>query len=294
MRVLVIGGSRYVGARLVNLLVNAGHHVTVLNRGMAKDSFGQSVKRIVLDRAKILDNKQLLKGQSWDVVYDQVCYEAWDAKTASEVFSKLTDHYVFTSTQSVYSPGPKCVESDFDPAAFTCGHEVSRFENYGLAKRQCESVFFSKIAQKVTCVRFPSIFGEDDYSQRLEKFLAKILNDEEVYLPSLDAEFSLIHSADAAKFLGNLLSIGPLGTINVCSADSISNRSLLAIIEDITRKQFIPSSDKNCGIEAPFSTQRSMTMNISKYLGYCDKPMEVANWMPKLIQYLKENSNGNI
>ena len=50
MNILVIGGTRFFGVHTVNELVKRGHLVTIATRGLAKDSFGDKVKRIIFDR----------------------------------------------------------------------------------------------------------------------------------------------------------------------------------------------------------------------------------------------------
>src|SRR4051812_42827028 len=79
MKVLVLGGTRFVGKRLVHLLADQGHEVTVGSRGKTMVSFPSNVRRLKLDRASMDSMAAALQNSQWDIVYDQICFYADDA-----------------------------------------------------------------------------------------------------------------------------------------------------------------------------------------------------------------------
>jgi len=101
--ILVIGGTRYVGKLLVQRLLGAGHAVTIATRGNAPDPFGQRIRRIKVDRR---NERAMLAafadGETWDLIYDQMCYSPLDAAIAVRVFKGKVKRYVMTSTIDVY------------------------------------------------------------------------------------------------------------------------------------------------------------------------------------------------
>ena len=141
MKVLVIGGNRFFGKRLVQNLLDKNVEISVLNRGQLKDPFGDKVHRITCDREDSAALEKSIQGQSWDVVVDQVAFEAKVARESCRLFEGKTQRYIFTSSQSVYTPGVNLREEDFDAAAYDWSQEKARDEDYGEAKRQTEATF---------------------------------------------------------------------------------------------------------------------------------------------------------
>ncbi|MFD0267319.1 reductase [Streptomyces sp. NPDC127106] len=103
--VCVIGGSRYFGRDLVELLRGAGSHVTVVNRGSVPAPHG--VTQLVADRGDERQLRAVLGSRTFDVVLDQVCYTPEQAAVARRVFAGRTGRYVMTSTVEVYDPGTR-------------------------------------------------------------------------------------------------------------------------------------------------------------------------------------------
>jgi nucleoside-diphosphate-sugar epimerase len=174
MRILVIGGNRFFGKRLVSKLLDSKADVTLLNRGLLGDPFGDKVKRIAADRKQLSHELPQLKNEKWDVVYDQACYEAEDARKSCQTFSGLVKHYVFTSSESVYAWKGDLKEEDFDPATYRFDSDADRNVNYAEAKRQCETIFTQQNAFPLTSFRFPFVVGPDDYTRRLRFHVEEI------------------------------------------------------------------------------------------------------------------------
>ena len=76
---LILGGTQFVGKRLVQLLIDEGVNVTIATRGQTPDSFGNRVSRIIIDREDSHSINQAFSGKKWDVVYDQTCYSPQEA-----------------------------------------------------------------------------------------------------------------------------------------------------------------------------------------------------------------------
>ena len=118
-KILVLGGTRFFGKRLVELLIEDGHLVTVMTRGQSGNPFGNKVEHLIVDR---LDKEALAKqmeGRFFDIVYDNICYSPKEAYEFCEIFNGKTNKLVFTSTLSTYEVGgAEKVEGDFDPYTY--------------------------------------------------------------------------------------------------------------------------------------------------------------------------------
>jgi nucleoside-diphosphate-sugar epimerase len=142
MKVLILGGTRFVGKRLVHLLADQGHDVTVGSRGTTAVSFPESVQRLKLDRANRDSMAAALQNGQWDIVYDQICFYADDAASAAEILAGKTGRYVLCSSAAVYT----------NPLDAAKTHSILRISvrsversssSYAEGKRQAEAVISS-------------------------------------------------------------------------------------------------------------------------------------------------------
>ncbi len=283
MKALVIGGTRYFGKRLVTKLLEKDFEVTLLNRGQHPDSFDKSVKRIKMDRQALDPEHPLLKQGSWDVVYDQVCFTAGEAEAACKVFRGKTEHYVFTSSQSVYALGADIPESAFDPFAYRFAKAISSEEDYGEGKRQAEATLFQKSDITVTAVRFPIVLGEDDYTGRLKFHVEKIAAEEGIYFPNLDVMLSFIYAQDAADFLFSLTKVKIHGPINCCAFDPVKIRDLIGVIEKEVGKKAKLTTEIGAGAPSPFGLESDWYMNTDKLRRTKFEPRDVLELLPGLV-----------
>lgn len=286
-RVLVIGGNRFFGKRLVtHLLTSAKYEVTLLNRGQAADDFGDRVQRIRLDRKTLAADTPQLRRQSWDVVYDQVCYDAPEAEAAGLAFRDKVGHYVFTSSQSVYDGGCDLHESAYDPLTHDFSTRVNRDQDYSEAKRQAEAAFFQKAPFPVTAVRFPIVHGPDDYTQRLVFHVERIRDGKPIYFPNLEARLSFVHSADAAKFLFELVEREAVGPINVCAREPIALRDLVGQIEAHVGRKAVLATQEAPEMNSPFGIPSDWYMSTEKLAAKeFSEPRPIREWLPGLIQH---------
>ncbi len=286
MKALVLGGSRFFGKRLVKLLLDQEVEVTVLNRGLTPDDFGKHVRRIQMDRRDLRANHPLIKGLSWDIVYDQICYDAKEARGACESFADKTKRYIFTSSKSVYGPGSLIPESVFDPKAYKFTKDIYTKSSYAEAKRQAEAVFFQKANFPVVAVRFPIVLGPDDYTRRLHFHVERVLQAQPIYFPNLDAKITFVEADDAARFLAGLSENDFEGQINCCSLDAVTLRQVMSWIEVETGRAAKLVSKKEDGEASPFGIEENWYMNTSKLQQLGFRPKEISKWFPSLVREL--------
>lgn len=95
MKTLDIGGNRFFGKRLVRLLLEKGHEVTVLNRGYSP--FSQEVRHLLADRTEKAALEKAVSGLTFDAIVDQVCFTPKEAAEAIQAFRDKTkyEHHDF-------------------------------------------------------------------------------------------------------------------------------------------------------------------------------------------------------
>ncbi|MCC7366498.1 MAG: NAD-dependent epimerase/dehydratase family protein [Dehalococcoidia bacterium] len=145
MRVLVMGGNRYIGRHVVDMLAQRGHEVTVMNSH--ESPLPPGVRRLVGDRRipGVLEEVLTPYRDEFDAVLDNTSYQTTDVTPMVELFRGRVAHYVFTSSTAVY------LWSDVQPV--TEEHPVSDDEAvntsraYGAGKVRCERLLMEEHAR---------------------------------------------------------------------------------------------------------------------------------------------------
>ncbi|HET7753572.1 MAG TPA: NAD-dependent epimerase/dehydratase family protein [Anaeromyxobacteraceae bacterium] len=217
MRVLVIGGNRFVGRLLVWRLLARGDDVTVLNRGRLADPFGDRVQRLVGDRTG--PNLERLVGDAtFDAVVDFAAYTPDDGRRAAKIFRDRTRHYVMVSTGQVYLVRDECPLPARSPAReeYYDGPLKPRPSDpadlgdweYGVGKRDCEDALVAAAGSRfpATRIRIPMVNGPLDFHRRIEGYLWRLVDGGPVILPD-GGEHLVRHvdGAEVARFVCDIL-----------------------------------------------------------------------------------------
>ncbi|HEK9100872.1 NAD-dependent epimerase/dehydratase family protein [Bacillus pfraonensis] len=274
-KVLVLGGTRFFGKRLVESLLEAGNDVTIATRGITKDSFGSAVKRIVVDREDEGALQEALVGESYEVVYDNLCYSPNAAKIIGNVLHNKVKKYIVISSMAVYEPALSLKEEDFNPYQYPIVYGDRKDFSYSEGKRLAEAVLFKYATFPVIVVRFPVVIGENDYTKRLQFYVENIVMEKSFVVEDIEGEMSFIHEKEAGEFLAWLSTIDVSGTINACSNGVISMREVIRFVEENTgRKACIGAKGENM---APYNGMTNCTIDNTraKELGFQFKELKV-------------------
>jgi len=290
-RVLVIGGTRYFGRRLVECLLERGARVTLLTRGTKADPFADRVTRITADRTDRHRLVEALRGWGeWDVVFDQVCYAPNDAEASATALTDRVGRYVLTSTVSVYGDDleGQLGEDGFDPRKYELRGGSVKALGYGEGKRQAEAYFFQRTRLDVTAVRLPAVLGPDDTSRRLEFHVSRVLDGKALVIPDLEARFSLISSQEAAAFLGWVGLSNHVGPINAASTGDVAIGQVLRLIEAATGRRSKVLAEGKRRDTSPFAGARSWMLDqrLASGLGFQFAPLE--SWLGPLIDETRD------
>ena len=290
-KVLVLGGTRFFGRKLVERLVEEQHDVTIVTRGLSENPFGETVKHIQVDRRDEAAFRQAMAGKQFDVVYDNICYSPNEAKQFCDIFNGSIKKLVFTSTLSTYeADGKPLVEADFDPYHYEIVMGDATDFTYGEGKRQAEAVFYKFAEFPVVAVRFPIVMGEDDYTRRLHFHVERIIKDEPIGFVNMDAEMGFIQATEAARFLYWVGMNEVEGPINAAANGTISLKELIALIEDKTEKRAKIALLGPDEIRSPYAVPISwyMETNKAQQLGFTFS--ELQQWLPELVEAIAKST----
>lgn len=296
MKVLVVGGTRYVGYELTWRLLLSGHEVTLLNRGRQADPFGHRVTRLVGDRRT--DLARLVAGCRFDAAVDFAAYEGGDVQAVIDTLD--AGHYVFISTGQTYLVREGCPlparESDYaGPVMAKPDDPRDHWDwEYGVGKRACEDALSAAWETKRfpgTRVRIPIVNGERDPTRRLEAYLWRVLDGGPVLLP--DGGVGLlrhVYSGDVVRFLQRIL--GDAAThgqvYNVCQDETLTLRALVLLLAELLdarpRLVDVPAAAiEAAGLDlravSPFTTRWTSRLDPTKAreaLGFRPRPLRDA------------------
>jgi nucleoside-diphosphate-sugar epimerase len=183
MRVLVIGGTLFIGKLLVKRLIAAGHEVTILHR-KAEHPFGRKVRNVVADRNDVTTIRSALSGLKFDAVYD-IAYD-WERGTTSaqvEATAKSIpgdlSRYIFMSSVAAYGDGLNHAEDD--PLASDI-HTNPYVRNKASSERALFRMYHESRFPVVT-MRPPFVYGPENPFYREAFFWDRLRADRPIIIP---------------------------------------------------------------------------------------------------------------
>ena len=285
MNILVIGGTRFFGIHMVEELLKMGHDITIATRGQASDSFGDRVKRIIIERTNEDSIKNAFKEKHYDVVIDKIAYCSNDIKYAMENIS--CDKYIYMSSTSVYDPKHMdTLETDFDGYSndfVWCDRMAFPYEGI---KRQAEYALWQKYQDKKwLAVRYPFTIGKDDYTKRLLFYVEHTMKSIPMNIDNLDYQMGYIRSDEAGKFIAFLVDQDVDGAINGSSEGTISIKEIIDYVEKKTGTKAIIDKE---GDEAPYNGEPEYSINTEKANALGFRFSRLNDWIYELLDYYIE------
>ncbi len=282
--ILVLGGTRFFGRKLVERLLEDGNKVSILTRGQSGNPFGNKVEHLIADRSNKEELAKAVEGREFDIVYDNICYSPTEAHAFCEIFNGKINKLVFTSTLSTYEmDGKEKSEEDFNPYHYEIKMGDKLGFTYGEGKRQAEAVFFKYAKFPVVAVRFPIVMGEDDYTRRLHFHIERIANREPIGFVNMDAEMSYIQATEAAAFLKWAGMADIEGPINATANGRISLNKLVQLIEKATGEKARISLLGNDEIRSPYAIPDSWYMTNEKAVKHGFRFSHLDDWLEPLV-----------
>lgn len=186
MRVIIIGGTRFIGPPVARQLVAAGHDVTVFHRGQTESELPKRVAHIHGDRLQLAGHQTKLKQLRPDVVLDMAAFTQQDALATVNAFRGVARRLVVISSQDVYRAYGRFHESEpgvlehvplTETAPLREKFYPYRGDGRGLDsydKMLVERVALGSTILPATILRLPMVYGEGDYQHRLLLELKRI------------------------------------------------------------------------------------------------------------------------
>ncbi|MFL5346176.1 MAG: SDR family oxidoreductase [Hyalangium sp.] len=226
-KILILGGTGFLGPALVEAALPRGHTLTLFNRGKTHPGLFPNVEQLHGDRDGDL---KALEGRKWDAVIDTSGYVPRIVKASAELLAPNVEQYVFVSSISVYKDGSQYGVDENSPVATVEDEkteDVSQY--YGALKALSEKAVQAAMPGRATVVRPGLIVGQGDSTDRFSYWPVRVARGGEVLAPG-DGEdpIQFIDVRDLAAFIIGLVERRTVGTFNALGpAQTLTMRELL-------------------------------------------------------------------
>jgi 2'-hydroxyisoflavone reductase len=214
MKLLVLGGTVFVGRHFVELALERGHEITLLHRGQRGADLFPDVDRVLTDRDGGLD---ALGDRTWDAVMDSSGYVPRIVGGSAEFLRDRVRRYLFVSTISVYARNDLAHQDESGELASTAGIEGEEVngKTYGPLKVLCEQEVTGRYGDRSTIVRPGLIAGPYDPTNRFPYWVERLADGGSVLVPErLSQPLQMIDGRDLAAFMLDLLERDVSGVFN--------------------------------------------------------------------------------
>jgi nucleoside-diphosphate-sugar epimerase len=183
MRILILGGTAFIGPPTVQALASKGHDLALFHRGKTKSDLPEGVGEFIGDRGNLPDHGKALNGRGPDVVLDMFPLSESDATAVQDLFRGTASRVVALSSCDVYRAygvltGKETGPPDPVPLAEDAPLRKNLFPYRGLSERMhdyekilVETVYLGDPDLPGAIVRLPMVYGPRDYQHRLFPYL---------------------------------------------------------------------------------------------------------------------------
>lgn len=271
LKILVLGGTAFLGPSVIHEARARGHEVTLFNRGRTNADMFPDLERLVGDRDGQLD---ALRGRKWDACLDNSGYIPRMVADSAGLLAPNVGQYVFISSISVYKDfsqrglnekSPVATITDEQLAAAKTQKDVTG-ENYGALKALCEKAAMDACPGRACVIRPGLIVGPMDRTDRFTYWPVRVARGGEVLAPGTpDTPTQVIDVRDLAEFVVRCLEEKTTGTFNATSAPG-----------ELTMGELLESCRRVSGSNATFTWADAAWLEKKEVAAWSDMPV----WVP--------------
>lgn len=255
VRILILGGTAFVGRAIAEDALRAGAEITLFGRGRTGSDLFPGVSRLTGDRDT--GDYAALRGGDWDVVVDVSGYVPRHVGQAMEAIGDNTGRYLFISSHAVYRHEGLAAGATEDAARREPLRDTEYLagDNYGRLKVACEDDVLARYADRATIVRPGKVAGPHDWQEGLTYWVRAGARGGRIAVPADPAQpVQVIDSRDLARLVVRLVTddrpgafqaVGPAepvtlgGLIRMC-ADAAGTQAEIVRVPDDCATPFFP------------------------------------------------------
>lgn len=214
MKILILGGTKFVGRYLVEAARSAGHEVTLFNRGRTDPDLFPGLETIRGDREHDIAR---LSGRTWETVIDVAGYLPRIVRLSAEALKESVKKYVYISSISVYADFKKAGIDESDPVGTLQDESVEEIngETYGPLKALCEKTVQELYGDRSLIIRPGLIVGPHDPTDRFTYWPMRVKRGDDMITPDKpQTPIQVIDVRDLAAFIIKLIEEDASGIYN--------------------------------------------------------------------------------
>jgi nucleoside-diphosphate-sugar epimerase len=284
MRILMMGGTRFIGVYLTKILAAQGHEVVLFNRGN-KPVPVSGVKQIQGDRTNVDQLKDKLSTEEFDAVFDNNGRELSDTQPLAEIFKGRVKHFVYMSSAGVYLKSDQMPHIEGDATDPKSRH---------LGKCDTEN-YLASAGLPWTSIRPTYIYGPQNYNDLEAWFFDRIVRDRSIPIPGNGMHFTQLgHCQDLANamaaVLGNERAIGQIYNISgdrFVTFDGLARACIQAAGKSPDSIKIVHYDPK----QFDFGKKKAFPMRVQHFFASVNKAITELNWQPEfdLVSGLKDS-----
>lgn len=253
MKILILGGTKFLGRHLVVAAQEKGHDVTLFNRGETNPNLFQDIKKLKGDRDGHLD---ALRGQKWDVVIDTSGYVPRVVSQTASLLENAVDHYIFISSISVYKDFSYVNMDEEAPVGKLEDENVEDVQQYyGQLKALCEKEVLSIFGQRALVVRPGLIVGPYDSSDRFTYWVHRFSMGGDVLIPGKpNRHIQFIDARDLSEWIIRMAEQRVSGTMNATGPETAL--AMVDFVQELVRT--IPNAGHPVWVEDRFLSSKQI------------------------------------
>jgi 2'-hydroxyisoflavone reductase len=267
MRILILGGTVFLGRALVEVALARGHEVTLFNRGRSNPDLFPGVEKLRGDRRA--GDLKALEGRSWEAVIDTCGYVPRVVRQSVELLAEKVDHYTFISTLSVYADNSRPGMDESAPVGKLDDETVEEVtgETYGPLKAACEAAAEAAVPGRVLTLRPGLIVGPHDPTDRFTYWPVRAAKGGEVLAPGRpDRPIQFIDVRDLAEWNIEMVEKGQVGLYNVIGPE-----------QPLPMAQFLGACRMISGSDATFTWVSEAFLAAQQVTPWSEVPL----WVPE-------------
>ncbi|MYL55274.1 NAD-dependent epimerase/dehydratase family protein [Pontibacillus yanchengensis] len=228
MKILILGGTQFVGRHITEAALKKGHEVTLFNRGQTNQELFPNVEKLTGDRSSNLES---LKGKEWDVVIDTSGYLPGVVAETASLLKDTVQQYIFISSVSAYDHFQEIYVDETHPVGKLEDESVQEIngETYGPLKALCEQTIENIMPNRTLNIRPGLVVGPHDPTDRFTYWVMRFARGGEVLVPGEENRpVQWIDVRDLAKWTIDMAEKRETGTFNAVGYE-----------EEVTMKDFV-------------------------------------------------------
>lgn len=274
MKILIMGGTRFLGVALTKTLLAQGHEVVLFNRGNKPAVDG--VRVILGDRTDPLQIKEKLLYEQFDAIFDNNGRELSDTKPLVDLFRDRIRHFVYMSSAGVYLESENMPYFEGDAVDFNSRHK-GKLHTEAYLKHAYDEIGFP-----FTSIRPTYIYGPQNYNDLEAWFFDRIVRDRPILIPENgkfitqlghveDLVAAMVAVLDKSITLGEIYNVSD---IRYVTFTGLAQASAIAAGKSLEIIYYNPQ-------DFDFGKKKAFPLRSQHFFAAVDKAMTDLDWEPE-------------